>query len=162
MLSPSTTKLQQSLQAGSPAGSWRLDPGQALSLYPRNDGLLRITRGRAWVTLDLAPSGHGEDAGDHCLRSGEQLAVQAGRHLVFESLDPAPVCFEWVPVPTLVPLKATRWEGAVVLPLADLWQATRLAVGALGRLLWGLAGYAPLLLGGAVAPLLRRRVRRVS
>jgi hypothetical protein len=162
MLSPSATKMQQSLQVGGPAGSWRLAPGQALSLYPRNDGVLRITRGRAWVTLDVAPSGHGNDAGDHCLLSGEQLVVQAGRHLVFESLDTVPVCFEWVPVPAVVPLKATRWEDAVVLPLADLWQAARLAAGALGRLVWGLAGYPPLLVGGAVAPLLRRRVRRVS
>lgn len=149
------TKLHQSQDAGAVAGSWQLAPGRALSLYPRAEGLLRITRGRAWVTLDLRPGGHRDEAGDHCLCAGEQLRVRAGRHLVFESLDPAPLWFEWVPVPASEQLPVT----SRVLPLAqawsEFWQSARLTVRALLRLVRGLLCTVPWLLSGGLR-LLRR------
>lgn len=155
MASSRDTKLHQSQEAGAIAGSWQLAPGRALSLYPRGEGLLRITRGRAWVTLDLWPGGHRDEAGDHCLCAGEQLRVRAGRHVVFESLDPAPLWFEWVPTPARELLPVTPR----VLPLAqawsEFWQATRLTTRALLRLVRGLLATVPWVLSDGFN--LRRR-----
>lgn len=155
MASSRDTKLHQSQEAGAVAGSWQLAPGRALSLYPRDEGQLRITRGRAWVTLDLRPGGHRDEAGDHCLCAGEQLRVRPGRHVVFESLDPAPLWFEWVPAPASEQLPVTPQ----VLPLAqawsEFWQYARLTLRALLRLLRGLLCTVPWLLGGGFR--LRRR-----
>ena len=154
MPSPSDTELQQSLQTGGTAGSWRLAPGRALSLCPRSDGVLRVTCGRAWATLDVPPCGHRKETGDHCLQAGEQLPVRAGRHLVLESLDAAPVEFEWRHASAAVPLRLSRWNEAVVAPLADLAHAARLACMAALRLLRGLLGPVLALLSGR--PVLRR------
>lgn len=155
MASSRDTKLHQSQEAGAVAGNWQLAPGRALSLYPRAEGLLRITRGRAWVTLDLGPGGQRDEAGDHCLCADEQLRVRAGRHLVFESLDPTPLCFEWVPAPASEQLPVTPW----VLPLAqawsEFWQSARLTLRALLRLVRGLLGTLPWLWSGGFR--LRRR-----
>jgi Protein of unknown function (DUF2917) len=149
------SKLQQSPDVGSVGGGWQLAPGQALSLYPRTDGLLRITRGRAWATLDLRAPGHRSEAGDHFLQAGEHLVVRAGRHLVFESLDPAVVCFEWVPSLAIEALPVAARE----LQLSQAWADVGLAAGQTGRallrLLGGLLGSLPWLLGTGVR--LRRR-----
>lgn len=137
------------------AGSWQLTPGRALSLYPRAEGLLRITRGRAWVTLDLRPSGHRDASGDHCLCAGEQLRVGPGCHLVFESLDPAPLWFEWVPAPASAPLPVTPRAVPIAQAWSEFWQAAGLAAHALLRLLRGLLCTVPWLLNGGLR-LLRR------
>lgn len=143
------SKLQQSLEAGDVAGRWQLAPGRALSLYPRTDGLLRITQGRAWATLDIQPRGHREEAGDHCLQVGEQLLVRAGRHLVFESLDSEPLGFEWVLSPTAESLPVQARE----LQLTQAWVEVWLAAGQTGRallhLLRGLSGGLFWWLGGS-------------
>ncbi len=153
MLSPGDTELQQSRLRATAAGHWQLAPGRALSLCPRCDGVLRITRGRAWLTLDVPPHGPAAEVGDHCLCAGEQLRVRAGRHLVFESLDPVPVDFEWLQLPVAVPLRVSRWNESVVLPLADLGRAASMAGRAAWRLLRGLASTALALLAGR--PVLR-------
>ena len=155
MASSRDTKLHQSQEAGAVAGSWQLSPGRALSLYPRAEGLLRITRGRAWVTLDLGPGGHRDAAGDHCLCAGEQLRVGTGRHLVFESLDPAPLWFEWLPAPASEPLPVTPRTVPLAQAWSEFWQAARLAARALLRLLRGLLCTVPWLLSGGLR-LLRR------
>jgi hypothetical protein len=155
MASSRDTKLHQSQEAGAVAGSWQLTPGRALSLYPRGEGLLRITRGRAWVTLDLWPGGHRDEAGDHCLCAGEQLRVSAGRHLVFESLDPAPLWFEWVPSPDSEQLPVTPRALPLAQAWSEFWQSARLTVRALLRLVRGLLCTVPWLLSGSFR--LRRR-----
>lgn len=155
MASSRDTKLHQSQEAGAIAGSWQLAPGRALSLYPRGEGLLRITRGRAWVTLDLRPGAPRDEAGDHCLGAGEQLRVRAGRHVVFESLDPAPLWFEWVPVPVSEQLPVTPLTLPLAQAWSEFWQATRLTLRALLRLLRGLLATLPWLLNDGFN--LRRR-----
>ncbi len=122
-------ELQQSFDAVGIARCWNLAAGQVLSLRPRGAGILRIREGRAWVTLDERPSGHGPEAGDHFLRVGDQLAVAFGRHLVLESLDEGPLGFEWLPLAQREPLRHT---------LGDLYAAVQLAGRALLRLLRGL------------------------
>lgn len=91
-------ELQQSFDAIGVARCWILAAGQVLSLRPRGAGVLRIREGRAWVTLDERPNGHGPDAGDYFLRVGDELAVAPGRHLVLESLDQDALSFEWLPL----------------------------------------------------------------
>lgn len=151
MLPPCATELQQSLRAGDTTGSWQLAPGRALSLCPRSDGVLRISRGRAWATLDVPPHGHRNETGDHCLQAGEQLSVCAGRHLVLESLDSEPVDFEWLHAPALVPLRLSHWNEAVLAPLADLGRAAQLALKSVLRLLRGLLSPVCALLSGRAA-----------
>ena len=46
------------------SGSWKLDLGGALSLQPRNAGLLRVAQGPVWVTLDVQQQGAGNELGD--------------------------------------------------------------------------------------------------
>lgn len=140
MLAPNDPELHQSIRAAGLAGCWQLAAGRALSLRLRSAGVLQITRGQAWVTLNERERGHGEDAGDHFLGPGQQLPVRAGRHLVIESLDRAPVHFVWLPAAAL-PRRAPRWPAEVVRPLADLARAGALAGRALLQLLLGLGGY---------------------
>lgn len=97
MVSPRDPKLQQSIGAAGLAGCWKLAPKRALSLRPREDGVLLVTQGQAWATLDVPHCGRGNQLGDHCLHAGQQLRVRARQHLVIESLDDAPVHFDWTP-----------------------------------------------------------------
>lgn len=140
MLAPNDPELHQSISAAGLAGSWRLAAGRALSLRLRSAGVLQITQGQAWVTLNERPHGHGVESGDHFLGPGQQLPVRAGRHLVIESLDQAPVHFEWLPAPTL-PFPLPHGPVALVRPLADLARAAALAGRALLQLFLGLGAY---------------------
>lgn len=146
MLSPCDPKLQQSFKAAGLAGCWKLAPGRVLGVRPRTEGVLLITQGAAWATLNERPRGHGNESGDHFLQAGQQLPVCAGRHLVIESMDRAPVQFEWTPAARWSP--RSRWDEAVRQPLRDLHRAGWLAGSALLRLLLGLAGYSEYLVAG--------------
>jgi hypothetical protein len=146
-------ELQQSFDAIGVARCWNLAAGQVLSLRPRGAGTLRIREGRAWVTLDEQPTGHGPDAGDYFLLVGDQLAVAPGRHLVLESLDQDVLSFEWLPLAQ----GASRSQREPLLhTLGDLYAAAQLAGKALLRLLRGLVAYPELLLLAGYRGLTRR------
>lgn len=138
----------QSTDAGpAVAGSRQLAAGRAISLRPRQAGVLRITQGRVWVTLDGPQQGAGNASGDHFLRSGQRLLAGAGQHLVLEPWPvpgEAPVYFEWTPVAAALSASAARWNATVIEPLRELGQAVLIAGRALGRL----AGYAEFLVAG--------------
>jgi hypothetical protein len=148
MVMPSDPKLHQSLGAAGLARYWKLAPRRALSLHPRQAGVLLVAQGQAWATLQEPHPVRGKESGDHCLRAGQQLRVSAGQHLVIESLDGGPVYFDWTPSLSPRRLPRSRWNEAVVQPLRDLRQALWLAAGALVRLLIGLAGYGEFLVAG--------------
>ena len=163
---------QQSVQAAvagrSAAGCWKLTPGRALSLHPRERSVLEIAQGRVWLTLsgtlprrqpadmpaDL-PADWVFGVADHLLQAGDRLDIAAGQHVVMEAWTPAglpgeDVAFHWLGAPAPVPAQAQRamrpgaeWECGVVQPLRDLVQA--LAQG--GRAV-GLAGAQALGAGG--------------
>lgn len=112
--------------AGSvPAGHWKLPAGRALSLHPRERGVLEIALGRAWITV----------AGAHCasadlvLEAGECLVVEPGRHVVIEPWAGAgwpAVAFRWDVEPAVQagPLSAPAdWERGVAQPARELAQA---------------------------------------
>lgn len=148
-------------------GRWKLGTGRALTLQARESGILRVEQGQVWVTFDAPHHGLVNDLGDHFLRSGQQMTLQAGKRLVMESWrsesgdDPStcsPVYFSWTPQSTrpAALAKTTRWQAAVVQPLRELCLALAVAVLALGRLLAGVAGYAEYLVAGrgrVLAPL---------
>ena len=150
MVTQHFTQLQQS-QGAAVFVCWKLMPGRAISLQPRQAGVLRIEQGQVWATVDGSPRVPANELGDHFLQAGQQLAVRAGQHLVFEPYGAAgatPVYFEWTPLPESVTLRASRWHAAVMRPLRDLGQAVLMAGLALGQLVLGLAGYGEYLVAG--------------
>lgn len=64
---------------------WQLAGGCALSWRARGAGVLRVTSGRAWVTLDVSHGSPVADAGDHFVEPGRDLELRAGQRLVLES-----------------------------------------------------------------------------
>jgi hypothetical protein len=145
---------QQSTLDQSLPGCWKLGVGRAVTLKPREDGVLRIAHGSVWVTLEGPHAGPANDLGDHVLGAGDQLTLQAGQHVVMEPWGngiEAPAYFEWDPMPAVVrtPIRvASQWRMAVVQPLADLRLAAVLGLGAAGRLALGVAGFAVDLVAG--------------
>ena len=157
LVPPLQSCAQPSVRRRAAAGCWRLAPGRALSLEPRESGVLHIAQGRVWLT-------GGPSAQDLVLQAGDALAVDVGQHVVLEPWGlpgerDAPVLFQWshvAPQPRRhrARTRAARdWELGVVQPLQELVRALAgagRAVGAAavqvaaaaGRLGAGLAGFA--------------------
>lgn len=151
MLTKNILELQASHGGPALSGCWKLTPGRAISLQPREAGVLRIAQGQVWATFDDPHQGHGNELGDHFLQTGQRLGVRAGQHLVFEpwgAVSETPVYFEWTPVAAAVTVRAPRWNATVMQPLQDLGLALLMVGSALGRLAMGLAGYGEYLLAG--------------
>ena len=142
------TQTQQSLSSAALPGTWKLGAGRAITLAPREDAILRVGHGALWVTFEGQYGNSPADSGDHFLTVGQQVTVQAGQRVVLEPMGAtrsAPAYFNWEPLPALVapPLRATsRWQMAVVQPLADLRLAALMGLGAAGRLVAGVFGLA--------------------
>ncbi|MES2880153.1 MAG: DUF2917 domain-containing protein [Pseudomonadota bacterium] len=116
MLTKTSLELQLTPSTRSLSACWRLMPGRAVSLQPREAGVLHIEQGRAWVTFDGPHSGHGNESGDQFLHAGQELTVRAGQRLVLESwslVPEMPVCFEWSPAPNVMTVHAARWKTAL-------------------------------------------------
>jgi hypothetical protein len=138
MASQTITQMQQS--AGALPGTWKLVAGRALTLEPREAGVLRIAHGCLWATLDGPHDGPPNDQGDRVIGPGDQLRLQAGQRLVIEPWSrQAPAYFSWDPVPQAGAGASLRF-APVVQPLADLRLALALGAGAALRLVAGLAG----------------------
>ena len=137
-----------------PAGSWKLDAGRAVTLHSAETGVLRIAQGRVWATLDGPHAGPANDQGDFILQAGERLTLLPGQRVVLESWDACAneaAYFSWDPktVSTLQAVApASRWQVDVLLPLHDLGHALAQAAQALGRLVWGLAGFGEFVVAG--------------
>jgi len=150
----SDRKFLEFQSSSSPAvvpGFWKLTTGRALSLQPRQAGILRIAQGHVWATINVKHCGHGNELGDHFLQAGQQISVKAGQHLVFEPLDThshEAVYFEWTPAPALASARVLRNAHGVIQPLRDLSLALGLVGGALVRLGAGLVGYGRQLVSG--------------
>ena len=128
-------------------GTWRLEPARAVTLRPREDGVLRIAHGGAWVTFDGPHGGPLNDLGDRVLGAGEQLRVRAGRRIVLEPVDrAAPAYFSWDFAVAPEPVRAPRL--AVAQSWSDLQLAVVLGARAGGRLAAAVIGLA----AGAVLP----------
>ncbi len=132
-----------------PCGSFALHAGRAMTLQPLRGAMLRITQGRAWITLSSQP-------GDYFLRTGDSLRVRANDRMVMEAW-PVPakstaaspsLYFDWDPVPMrqAAPLHLAvrgNWappaarqpapSAAVAQALVDLRTALGLATGLAAR-----------------------------
>lgn len=147
-------EFQASQGQGPVPGFWKLAAGQALSLQPRQAGLLRVAQGQMWVTLGVAPHGAGNELGDCFLRAGEQLAVSPGQHVVLEPFERAQqqaVLFDWTPGLAVVQAPAAQNAGPVAQPMRDLGLALGLVGTALLHLGSGLLAYGRQLVSGRPA-----------
>jgi hypothetical protein len=154
MSSSNFLEFQTSQSRDAVPGFWKLTPGRALSLQPRNAGLLRVAQGQVWVTLDVPQQGAGNELGDYFLHAGEQLAVNPGQHLVlepFERADQQAVFFEWTPSLESAGALAAQDATAVTQPLRDLGLALGMVGTALAHLCAGLVAYSRQLLSGRPA-----------
>lgn len=115
---------------------WELSRGCVLSLRPRIAGVLRVSAGRAWVTLDVSRSSPVTDAGDHFVEPGHDLPLRAGQRLVLESWPAAEFdSIKLVWAPQASPARLAYWQATLV-------------GRSLSRLLLGLAHYASFLAAG--------------
>ncbi len=106
--------LQSSLSASALAECWKLDAGHATTLQPRQPGVLRVTQGRIWATVDGPHAGHTSVLGDHILQVGDQFTLQPGQRMVVESLDAAsPVYFVWEPLAQGRPARTPKHRAAL-------------------------------------------------
>lgn len=148
MASQTLTQTHQSLSAQALPGTWKLAAGRAITLQPREAGILRVAHGRMWATYDGPHSGPLNDLGDHVIGTGGHLRLRAGQRLVVEAWDgQSPAYFSWDPLPAPARVSALRL-ARVVQPLSDLRLALVLGAGAAGRLFAGLAGLAWELVAG--------------
>jgi len=136
------TQTQQSSAVPAPPGAWKLAAGRAMSLRPREAGVLRVAQGRIWATFDGPHRGPLNDLGDQILDPGDVLRLRGGQGLVIEAWDAqAPAFFSWDWLPDPAPRAAPRF-AAVAQPLADLRAALALGAGAAVRLVAALADLA--------------------
>ena len=125
-------------------GCWQLANGRALSLQPRESGVLHITQGQVWATVDGPHCGAGNQSGDHVLQAGMQLAIQAGQRLVFEPFERTSqqaVLFEWAPDADFGSSRTVQSAATVTQALQDLRLALGMAGDALMRLCTGLVSH---------------------
>ena len=124
-------KLQQSPLGAVLPECWKLVPERAVTLHPDGAGILRISGGRVWATVDGPHHGPANDWGDVVLRSGEQLQLLPGQQVVVEAYG-EPAYFSWEPAPT-VPAQhgfvPSPWGDALARPMLrfDLALPTLLA-----------------------------------
>jgi hypothetical protein len=126
-----------------------LGKGQVMAWCAPGAGVLRVTSGRLWVTLDVAPRSPLHDMGDHMVVLGHDLRLRTGQRVVVEAWPHAGESLtqlQWVAAPPSC--MAQRWQTAVAEPVRDLVQGLGLSMRASGRLLTGLLGYAGYLAAG--------------
>jgi len=139
-------------------GTWKLAAGRAVTLEPREAGVLKVAHGQMWVTQDGPHGGPANDLGDVVLGAGEQVPLREGQRLVIEAWNHhgAPAYFSWDPLP-VSPEAPVPVAAAVVQPLADLRRAGTLAAGAIGRLVTGLARVGWHVVAGRARPTLEEQ-----
>jgi hypothetical protein len=131
-----TPATQQSPNAPQLPGTWKLAAGRAITLAPREAGVLRVAHGRVWATFDGPHAGPRNNLGDHILGAGERLLLRADQRLVIEGwMGESPAFFSWDPAPAPEAVTSPEWSR-VVQPLADL----RLALAMAAAAAWRLAG----------------------
>lgn len=128
----------QQLKTARRAGTWRLAPQQAMSLWPRKNSQLLIVQGCAWITWAKPMDHWAITDGDHFLVAGQIIDVPAGARLVMDArYAHEALHFDWREMPPgLLPHPLSR---ASVPELARQWAQAWGQVGwATARLVRGL------------------------
>jgi hypothetical protein len=95
-------------------GTWELAAGRAMTLWPREPGVLRVARGRVWATRDGPHAGPLNDLGDRILHAGDALPLRAGQRWVLEAWGrESAVRFDWEPLPVRAPAPRRRARRAL-------------------------------------------------
>lgn len=76
-----------------------LPAGQACTLAPRGQAVLRVVDGRLWVTRSGTPD---DRPCDHFLAAGQSMALKGARWVV-EAMDGRAACYELMPAASLAP-----------------------------------------------------------
>lgn len=127
------------------SGYCKLDKGRSVTLQAREASVLRITRGRVWLTFNPALKEPSARLGDHFLSRGESVSLAAEEAVVMESYgqgDAPSAWYSWEAAAVsnaVAALTPAAWRAGVLQPLLDLRLALGLTAGALGRLARGLA-----------------------
>lgn len=127
------------------SGYCKLVKGRSVTLQAREASVLRITRGRVWLTFNPALKAPSARLGDHFLSRGESVSLAAGEAVVMESYGPGDAPSAYYSWEAATESKASTtltpavWRAGVLQPLLDLRLALGLTAGALGRLARGLA-----------------------
>jgi len=139
MAMPPVTALSPRCAEPALPGTWKLAPGKAITLEPRDSGILRVAHGRLWITLEGPHAGRLNESGDHVMGVGEQLRLKPGQRVVLEPWNEGcPSYFSWDPLVDVAPARRMRLED-IVQPLADLRLALAFGGHAVARLVTGLA-----------------------
>ena len=83
-----------------PPAEWVVRKGQAMTLRPKSAGVLRVTKGRVWVTLNTASCGSVAVTHDHFVVPDHDLPLRAGQGFVLEAWPLAgdeTVQLQWLP-----------------------------------------------------------------
>jgi hypothetical protein len=138
MTMPPVTALTPRCAEPALPGTWKLAAGKAITLEPRDSGVLKVAHGRLWVTLEGPHPGHLNESGDHVMGVGEQLRLKPGQRVVLEPWNEGcPSYFSWDPAPEAVRVRRMRLED-IVQPMADLRLALVFGGHAVARLATGL------------------------
>jgi hypothetical protein len=138
MATPQVTALTPRCAEPALPGTWKLVAGRAITLEPRNAGMLKVAHGRLWLTLEGPHHGRLNESGDHILAVGEQIRLQPGQRVVLEAWNEGKASyFSWDPVLAAQPAR-TR-SADLLQPLADLRLAFVFGGHAAVRLASGLA-----------------------
>jgi len=138
-----------------PSCAWTLNRGAAQTFRAKSAGVLRVSGGRAWVTLSASrfspqPRRYRDlDPGDIFVGPGNDLALRSGQAVVIESWpsDGMPLTrLQWVPDPRSAHMN--HWHSAVVQPAKELGHGLGQVALACMRLLRGLASYSKFLVAG--------------
>jgi len=115
-------------------------PGRAMSLCPPRAALLRVRRGRVWVTMDGPQPAARPHERDRVLAQGDVLRVPARVRLVMEPLalagDAQPAYVDWI-VGVETPF-AQRLTCEVLAPARECGQALQRAAQSLMQSMRGL------------------------
>jgi len=118
-------------------GTWKLSPGRAITLEPREPGVLTVAHGRLWATFEGPHAGRLNESGDFVMGAGEQVRIAPGQRTVVEAWNEGcPAYFSWDPAPVPVPVRRTLAD--VVQPLSDLRLALVFGAHAVARLVAGI------------------------
>ncbi|TMJ14314.1 MAG: DUF2917 domain-containing protein [Alphaproteobacteria bacterium] len=117
-------------------GTWKLAPGRAITLEPREAGVFKVAHGQLWATFDGPHEGRPDQSGDWFLGAGETLRLQPGQRLVVEAWNEGcPGYFSWDPLPVTV--RRMQWAD-IVQPVSDLRLALVFGGHAVARLVVGI------------------------
>jgi hypothetical protein len=135
MAMPQVTALSPRCAEPTLPGTWKLAPGRAITLEPREAGVFKVAHGRLWATFDGPHGGRLNESGDFFLGTGQTMRLQPGQRLVVEAWNEGcPVYFSWDPV--AVPVHRMNWAD-IVQPVSDLRLALVFGGHAVARLVIG-------------------------